>query len=190
MPFDIDAPYIERKMFVDPSDGTGKDYFCAISIAIYKKEAYIFDVLYVNEAAKCTPYMLAKRIITNRVKHCKIEENRGRLLIQTVKEKLKELSHLTTRIEGFNSVDNKKIRISSCAWAVQETIYFPKGWSGKYPDFYNEINTYQENGKNPHDDGAEVLSWISEEVAKSGRGTERTVFPINIPKKPKELIYA
>jgi predicted phage terminase large subunit-like protein len=188
--FDIDAPYIERRMIIDPSDGTGNDYFCAISFAIYKREAYIFDVLYVNEAAKCTPYIIAKRIITNRVKHCKIEANRGRLLIQTIKDRLKEMSHSVTRIEDFVSVDNKKVRISSCAWAVQETIYFPKGWSTKYPKFYIEIYDYQETGKNAHDDGAEVLSWISEDLNSIGKGSERAVFPINIPKKEKkELFY-
>jgi glycosyltransferase involved in cell wall biosynthesis len=41
-----------------------------------------------------------------------------------------------------------------------EHIYFPNNWKDKYPEFYQQINSYQRKGKNKHDDGVDVLAGI------------------------------
>jgi hypothetical protein len=46
------------------------------------------------------------------------------------------------------------------------TILFPEGWSQKHKSFYNEVSTYQREGKNKHDCGPDVLSEVAMDIIK------------------------
>lgn len=40
----------------------------------------------------------------------------------------------------------------------------PPNWTSKYPDFASEVLSYIAGGKNPHDDGVDVLASIYNKV--------------------------
>ena len=40
----------------------------------------------------------------------------------------------------------------------------PFNWQHKYPEFYKHIKNFMRKGKNVHDDGADVLTAIAEQI--------------------------
>lgn len=59
---------------------------------------------------------------------------------------------------------NKEARIlASSAW-VSRNVFMPPNWTSKYPEFASEVLSYIAGGKNPHDDGVDVLASLYERV--------------------------
>jgi predicted phage terminase large subunit-like protein len=47
-------------------------------------------------------------------------------------------------------------------------IYYPVNWRDKWPDYYRDMNKYQKDGDNKHDDAPDCTTGVAETVIKLG----------------------
>ena len=64
--------------------------------------------------------------------------------------------------EPFTQSKNKISRIINEATNIMRCVYFPLGWSEKWPDAFESISTYQKDSKNLHDDIEDSLTMTYE----------------------------
>ena len=154
-----------KKNFTDVAD-QGKDYLCSINWFEYEDKLYITDIYYSNEKAEITEPNVAKMIHADNVTIAEFESNNGgKGYARNVERELKELGNKHTVVEWTPQTANKEARIlASSAW-VQRNVYMPPNWSSKYNAFATEVLSYVAGGKNPHDDGVDVLASLYERVA-------------------------
>lgn len=154
-----------RIAYCDTAD-EGSDYLCNIIADEYQKQLYIIDVYFTKDAMETTEPELAYRLCSNNTNIAYIESNNGgRGFARNVEKEI--LSKFKTRrcvIQWFHQSKNKKARILSNSASVQRNVYFPVNWRDKFPEFYNHIVSYQKEGKNKNDDGADCLTGLWEKV--------------------------
>lgn len=155
----------EIKAYTDTAD-TGEDYLCNIIYGVYRKEAYIIDVIYTQEPMEITEKLVAKALFEYKVNHAKIESNNGgRGFARSVERILKEqFASNHTKISWFHQSQNKVARILSNSTWVMEHIYFPANWKDKWPDYYEAMVRYQREGKNKHDDAPDATTGVAENI--------------------------
>jgi predicted phage terminase large subunit-like protein len=104
----------------------------------------------------------------NKVQVAKIESNNGgRGFARNIKRKLAEVNNQACVVVDVNQTSNKEARIlSSSAW-VASRVRMPRGWQTKYASFYTDLMSYLKKGKNKHDDAADVMAGIYEDVANT-----------------------
>ncbi|XAO13757.1 terminase large subunit [Terrisporobacter phage TVCOM_ph1] len=160
-------PYFERiANYTDTAD-TGEDYLCSICYGVYKKEAYILDILYSQASMEVTEEQTAKILYENKVNVADIESNNGgrgfaRNVGSILNDKLK--TNYTT-IRPFHQSGNKQARILSNSTWVMEHIYYPCNWKDKWPEYYKAMVKYQRTGKNKHDDAQDATTGVVEKIA-------------------------
>lgn len=159
-----DIPEFEQiKSYTDTAD-TGADYLCSIVYGVYRKEAYVIDVLYTQAGMDVTEDMVADMFYRTGCNIANIESNSGGMsFARNIKRILKE-KYDTNRciIKPFHNSKNKNSRIfSNSAW-VMEHIYFPHNWRDKWPEYYKAMISYQRAGKNKHDDAPDATTGIAE----------------------------
>ncbi|MBR2215977.1 MAG: phage terminase large subunit [Selenomonadaceae bacterium] len=146
------------RSYTDTAD-TGADYLCAYVYGVtFQNEAYILDTLFTDEPMEKTEPAMARMLLRNNVNVAVVESNNGgRGFARSVERILKqELGSNKTVIRWFTQTQNKQARILSNATWCMEHIYFPEGWSNRWPELYSNLYTYQRNGKNKHDDACFV----------------------------------
>lgn len=163
------------KCYTDTAD-TGEDYLCSIVYGEYNKEAYVLDVLYTKEPMEITEPAQAKMLVENNVNDADIESNNGgRGYARNVWSILQtQYNWNKCRINWFHQSANKKARILSNATWVMEHIYFPANWKDRWPEYYEDMNRYQREGKNAHDDAPDATTGIAEKMAT---GYKRKINP-------------
>lgn len=163
------------KCYTDTAD-TGEDYLCSIVYGEYNKEAYVLDVLYTKEPMEITEPAQAKMLVENNVNDADIESNNGgRGYARNVGSILQtQYNWNKCRINWFHQSANKKARILSNATWVMEHIYFPANWKDRWPEYYEDMNRYQREGKNAHDDAPDATTGIAEKMAT---GYKRKINP-------------
>ncbi len=155
--------------YTDTAD-TGDDYLCSIDYGVsLDNEVYIIDVLYTKEPMEITEKKQAKMMHKNGVNKSTIESNNGgRTYARNVERIMKdELKTNKTVIRWFHQSKNKQARILSNSSWVNQHIYVPETWRNKFPEFAKDVIKYQKEGKNKHDDCADVLTGIAETALKS-----------------------
>lgn len=153
-----------RYNFTDVAD-QGKDYLCSINWFQHQDKAYITDIYYSQEKAEVTEPAVAKLITSGNTTEAEFESNNGgKGYARNVERELKDLGNIRTVVKWTPQTSNKEARIlSSSAW-VAKNIVMPPNWTSKYPEFAAEVLSYVAGGKNPHDDGVDVLASIFERV--------------------------
>lgn len=156
---------LDLRNYTDTAD-KGADFLCSINYYIHNKEAYITDIVYTDEAMEITEPLVVDLLYNGNVNRATIESNNGgRGFARNIERGLLE-KYKTNRImiNPLVQSKNKEARIlASSAW-VGEHVYMPYNWKHKFPQFYNEVMSYQRKGKNKHDDGVDVLASIYETV--------------------------
>lgn len=157
--------------YCDTAD-EGDDYLCNISWAFdyQSRNVYILDVYYTQEPMEITEKEVANRLINNHIKLARIESNNGgrgfaRNVIRIMQEELKDYK---TVVKWFHQGDNKLARIKSNASLVMDRVYFPKDWNLIWPEFYRDINRFDSQGGNLHDDCADALTGVVETMIGQG----------------------
>lgn len=153
------------KSYTDTAD-EGQDYLCNICYGVYKKEAYVLDILYTKQGMETTEPATAKMLFDNDVNIADIESNNGgrgfaRKIEQILREKFQSN---TTRVQWFHQSQNKNARILSNSTFVMDHIYFPINWRDRWPDYYKDMTKYQREGKNKHDDAEDATTGIAEKM--------------------------
>lgn len=148
----------------------GKDKLCSINWQMAKTDeetkVYITDIYYSPEKAEVTEPAVAKMITTGSVTESEFESNNGgKGYARNVERELRGLNNYATVVKWTPQTSNKEARIlASSAWN-SKNIYMPPNWTSKYPEFASEVLSYVAGGKNPHDDGVDVLATIYERAA-------------------------
>lgn len=158
--------------YCDTAD-EGADYLCCIVYGVYNMEAYVLDIVYTQEAMETTEGKVAKMLYDQGANKVKIESNNGgRGFARAVERILKEKYRTNkTRIKWFHQSHNKKARILTNASWVIDHVYFPKNWRDRWPEYYKDMNSYQREGKNAHDDAPDATTGIAENIERGGLRT-------------------
>ena len=153
--------------YTDTAD-TGADFLCSINYAVgVDNKAYILDILYTKESMEYTESKTAEMITKDNVNWVRIESNNGgRGFSRNVERICRDLGNRHSLFKPFHQSDNKISRILTGSTGVMQNVYFPKGWKQLYRDFYNDVTTYQREGKNAHDDAPDCLTGVYENLFK------------------------
>lgn len=159
--------FTEIKNYTDTAD-EGSDYLCSITYGVYNMEAYVLDIIYTQEAMEHTEGKVAKMLFDHKVNIADIESNNGGKGFARAVESILQQQFQTnkTSIKWFHQSQNKKARILSNATWVMDHIYFPKNWRDRWPDYYKDMNKYQREGENAHDDAPDATTGIAEKISK------------------------
>ncbi len=175
-------PEGEVKNYTDTAD-TGSDFLCSISYTVFENEAYITDLVFTDEPMEITEEATADLLYRSEVNRANVESNNGgRGFARNVERILRE-KHGSNRtiITPVPQTKNKESRIlASSAW-VQNHVYMPPNWKTRWPEFYKQVMEYQRKGKNAHDDAADVLAAIFEEI--TGKRKPQIINNIDNPTK-------
>lgn len=155
--------YTQVKNYTDTAD-TGEDYLCSIDYTEHNGLKYIIDVLYTQKQNEYTEPKLAEQLLRNEVNFCKIESNNGgRAFARNVERITKSLDNHKTTVSWFHQSKNKEARIKSNSSTVNNTVVMPDNWHIRWPKFFDDVTNYMAQGKNKHDDAADVLTGIVED---------------------------
>lgn len=158
--------------YTDTAD-TGKDKLMSMVAGVLEGRGYALDVIYTDKPMEVTEPLVAAQLHTNRVNLAKIESNNGgRGFARSVERHLWEDHHdRTVAIEWFHQGENKQARILAGASFVMRNLLMPEDWATRWPEYYRDMNTYQANGKNAHDDAPDGTTGIVEMIqAEAGQG--------------------
>lgn len=160
--------------YTDTAD-EGSDFLCSICYGMYEDAYYILDVYYTKEAMEITEPATAKMLTKHNVGCALIESNNGgRGFARNVERICRELGNSHTVIKWFHQASNKVARILSNSTSVMNNVLFPVNWEDRWPDFAKDINKYQREGKNAHDDAPDTLTGVYENPKPKGAATIKT----------------
>ena len=160
--------FTEIMAYCDTAD-EGKDYLCNIIVGVYNKQAYALDVYYTKDGMEITEVETAKRLFENNTNIAHIESNSGgRGFARNVKKELmNRFKSNKTSIKWFHQSKNKKARILSNSTWVMNNIFYPVNWRDRWPEYYKDMNKYQKEGKNKHDDAPDATTGIAEKIDRA-----------------------
>jgi predicted phage terminase large subunit-like protein len=164
--YDIRSKFKRISAYTDTAD-TGSDYLSSYIYGVTSdNEAYILDIVFTKKPMEVTEPLLARKLAEHEVNTCDIESNNGgRGFARNVERLTKtQYNNHYTLFNWFHQSQNKQARIlTNATWAI-EHIYFPENWRHKWPELYQELMSYQREGKNAHDDAADALTGIVESI--------------------------
>lgn len=156
----------EIRNYTDTAD-TGEDYLCSIDYGVtFANEAYVIGLLYTKAPMEVTESATAKMLYSDRVNIADIESNNGgRGFARNIERILQqEIGSNQTIVRWFSQNKNKQARIySNSSWVMQH-VYYPEDWRNRWPEYYKDINRYQREGKNKHDDAPDATTGIAEKI--------------------------
>lgn len=149
--------------YTDTAD-EGDDNLCSIDYGVdFNDQMYVLDILYTKEPMEITEPAQAEMMTKDKVGYCKIESNNGgRGYARNVQNELIKRNNRHTRVDWFHQSENKIARILSNATGVMNNIFFPENWATRWPDYYKDMNKYQREGKNIHDDAPDCTTGVYE----------------------------
>ena len=157
----------------------GADY-CALPIAaVYGQEVYIIDVVFDDSTPEVTKPEVAKALINNKVVSAMFESNNaGSYFARDVQDILKSREYMCS-IRTKRTISNKQTRIEFASDNILKHFYFkhPSTYArnSQYAEFMRQVTTYTRSGKVAHDDGADSLSLLENEL-RGLVGTKVEVF--------------
>ncbi len=169
--------------YCDTAD-EGADKLCMPVGIKWKGEGFITDVLYTGAGMEITEPATAKMLVENNVNLAKVESNNGgrgfaRNVEKIIWEKFKTRK---VKIDWFHQSQNKMARILSNSTFVMDHIYFPWNWRERWPEYYKDMNSFQREGKNKHDDAPDATTGFAEMLQGHSSGrlipVKRSLFGI------------
>lgn len=148
----------------------GNDWLCNIIWGSYLNEAYVLDVYYTKESMVKTEKEVAALLHKFKANKARVESNNGgsgwaRNVIRILETDLKSNY---TDVSWFHQSKNKKARIISNSTWVMNHIYFPVNWRDKWPEYHRDMNKYQRDGENKHDDAPDATTGVAETMYMLG----------------------
>ncbi len=142
---------------------------CSLPIAyLYGEDVFIEDVVFDNGTADVTKPQCAKKLVQHKVSTATFESNNaGSYFARDVDELIKKLGGKTS-IRLKRTISNKQTRIEFASDGILKHFYFKDKSKyergGQYWCFMKELTTYTRSGKVPHDDAADSLSLLENEI--------------------------
>ena len=151
-----------RKNYTDTAD-TGDDFLCSINYIETETAIYVTDVLYTQKPMEYTEVKTAEMLTRHGIEKATIESNNGgRSFARAVEAQCRLMGNTKTSITWFFQSENKAVRIFTNSAAVQNMVFFPKGWQVMWPEFYGAMAGYLKTGSNKHDDAADAITGVVE----------------------------
>ncbi len=165
-----------KKAYIDTAD-TGDDYLCAIFYTETELGNFVEDILYTQKPMEYTETKTAEMLTKHGTQKAVIESNNGgRSFARAVERICREMGNNRTRFKWFFQSLNKAVRIFTHSAAVQNVVFFPKGWQQRWPEYYNSMSNYMKVGTNEHDDAEDATTGTVEQRGKSGVNQDLTGF--------------
>lgn len=149
---------------------TGSDS-CSMPVAyIYGTDVYIVDVVFDNSPSGVTKPQCAKLIVNHHVSTAMFESNAaGTYFARDVAELVEKNGGLTS-IRTKMTISNKQTRIEFASDGIKKNFYFKDestyDRNSQYAAFMKELTTHTRSGKVEHDDAADSLSLLENEIRK------------------------
>ena len=157
--------------YTDTAD-TGSDKLCSIVAGQLAGQGFVLDIVYTDEPMEVTEPAVAEQLHDNHVNTAKIESNNGGRGFARTVERLLWDNHQdrSVAVEWFHQGENKQARILSGSSYVMRNLFYPEDWDRRWPEYYRDMNTYQRNGKNAHDDAPDATTGLAEMLQGDGQG--------------------
>lgn len=154
----------------DPAE-KGEDYTSMPIGAIYGQDVYIVDVVFDDAPPEITKPECAKAIIDNNVIAATFESNNaGTYFARDVEQILKGAGYRCA-IRTKRTISNKQTRIEFASDNIIKHFYFkhPSLYTrnSQYAMFMKNLTTYTRSGRVPHDDAADSVSIMENELRTS-----------------------
>lgn len=155
------------KMYVDTAD-TGSDYLSGVVYESDKTDnVFVRDFVHTQDPMEITEELVAKKIVHHEVTECVIESNNGgRGFRRSVEKKVRDMGYNRCKFVDLHQTKNKQARILSNATTVNELVHMPSNWKITHPEVYEFFSKYQRSGKNKHDDMADAITGVVEQLVK------------------------
>ena len=140
---------------------------------------YLTDVVFSSEDMDSTRQRVVNKAVQEHCVRLTVESNNGgRLFASNLREMFARIGHPVSVVDK-QTTSNKETRILSWAdWIMQHIVFRTDYAPGSdYDRFCKELFHYLKAGKNRHDDAADALTGLAENVAMSARWTR-------LPDKP------
>lgn len=173
---------------IDGTRKTGKDFF---SMPIFKKhhngeyfEYYLIDCLFTQTATKDMIGDIVEKIIKYNINALVIETNVDGGLKKILEEKLHEKGYYNIDIIEHYSTGNKLARIEDQKGNILRNIIFPAkrlfGIKSDIGKFMNNLTTFNNNGRNSHDDAPDSCAMMTREFVEEASAPQKAI-PISNP---------
>ncbi|MBV5348881.1 phage terminase large subunit [bacterium] len=157
-----------KKNYTDTAD-TGEDYLCSVCYVETETANFVTDVLYTQKPMEYTEPKTAEMLSRQSTEKCVVESNNGgRGFARKVEDQCRIMGNNKTKFKWFHQSENKAVRIFSQSAAVQNLVYFPKGWDRLWPAFYEALTSYMKVGNNQHDDAPDCITGTVEQRGRKG----------------------
>lgn len=158
-------PLFEKIIAYTDTADKGEDNFVSIVGGVYKGQIWVLDILYTKAPMEETEMAQVDLLMRNKVNIVKIESNNGGgYFARNVEKRMHEKGYRFTKVESFHQSKNKVTRILVNSSYVMNNIFFPTDWKDKYRRFYQDLMSYQKEGRNKHDDAPDALTGLAEMV--------------------------
>jgi len=158
-------PLFERIISYTDTADKGADNFVSIVGGEYKGQIWVLDVLYTKDPMEETEIQQAELLMKWKVNRAVIESNNGgSYFASNVEKRMLEKNYRFTEIERFHQSKNKVTRILVNSSYVMNNMFFPDDWRETHTRFYQDVMSYQREGKNKHDDAPDTITGLAEMV--------------------------
>lgn len=173
---------------IDGTRKTGNDNF---SMPIFKKmfngdffEFHLIDCIFSQTATKDLIPDIVEKIIKHKIKTLVIETNVDGGLKKVLLEKLAEKGYFQIDIIEIYSTANKQARIEDQKGNILRNLVFPAkhlfGFKSDVGKFLENLVTYNNKGRNSHDDAPDSCAILTKELVDEGSAPAKAV-PIKRP---------
>lgn len=173
---------------IDGTRKTGNDFF---SMPIFKKhfngdlfEYYLIDALFTQVATKDMIDDIMDKIIEHQIRVLVIETNVDGGLKKILEEKLHARGYFDIEIIEHYSTGNKLARIEDQKGNILRNLVFPNknmfGIKSMVGQFMNNLTTFNNTGRNTHDDAPDSCALMTREILEGGSKPSKAV-PIRNP---------
>ena len=155
-----------KRMVADIAWGGG-DYFSAPIAYVYGKDVYIVDVVFNNGDKTITMPETAGKIKHHEIRMFLGEANNGgNEYCERLDDVLRNSGYHANIRSRRAPVDRSKLeRIFEYSPEIQQFIFLEdRVASQEYIRFLDQLTTFSQTGKNPHDDAADSLALLAEEL--------------------------
>lgn len=156
----------------DPA-GKGEDSTAMPIGYVYGNDVFIIDVVFDDAPPNITKPQIAKKLIDYKVANITFEVNTGGDYYARDIDTLVRQNGGRVGIRTQRAVVNKQTRIEFASDIIIRDFYFlhktKYDKASQYAKFMKELTTYTRSGKNRHDDAADSLAMLENELRKNIR---------------------
>ncbi|MCM1276043.1 MAG: hypothetical protein NC299_11890 [Lachnospiraceae bacterium] len=151
---------------------SGADNLSAPFAYQYGDDVYIADVVFSPAGYTTTEPLVCTAMLRHKPNFARFESNNGgEFYAKDIKTAVSE--KLGTRIYSVRSQKNKMYRISQYEPVIQQFYFLDRSLyqpGGMYDKFIRELERFNINGRNKHDDAADSLAMLAEMKQKNQTG--------------------